>query len=643
MGFLLNNLFTVWILDVFNKISLIFDSFVYTLAGWLFNAFLDLCKYNITTELGDFQVVIDRIKVFIGILALFVLIKSLLEVMADPEKLSANGESIIKNVVTSFALLIIFPFIFEVLNGFQIAVVENDTIMRLVLNEEMIEASEVEDGLFWTMNNSGNIYMNNVFLLFFRYDDDVTFMDVVGSLANGGPLSIILDLSDAVFGTVSSAIDAVRKGSPILALLPFCNSSLIEYQYPIISTIVGLVFCYYFFQLAIGVGIRLFKLFLLQVVAPFPIIMNINPSTQGYLKKYTSYLTSTYIDLFVRMFIVMLVYPLIGFILDKINTESSGNLVINLMLIIAMLKFAKEFPKMISDLFGLDISSGGKSPKGFLGGLFGGALSLGASAITGTNAGLKGRDLAGHMAMNTWKGASAGSKGLKNGIGAFGSSVLDNAANSYATANQIKNAGGISNYSKGRMLQRTGYDKYDAGESERLADAVKTAESEKNKYNDYLSKVNNLRKASQDYFAKAMMQNEATKDTGMAYARNLSIVRNNGAGVSLDEYKTALNFVSSKNNDLEKFYNGGSDLSGTAAYAELSSLKSSIVKEVQDVDQQLGSLINSFNTLGQASTKLSDKYTEADKNLDAAQAANKAYLNSDIHRLVNMKAPKNKK
>ena len=187
MGFLLNNLFTVWILDVFNKISLIFDSFVYTLAGWLFNAFLDLCKYNITTELGDFQVVIDRIKVFIGILALFVLIKSLLEVMADPEKLSANGESIIKNVVTSFALLIIFPFIFEVLNGFQIAVVENDTIMRLVLNEEMIEASEVEDGLFWTMNNSGNIYMNNVFLLFFRYDDDVTFMDVVGSLAHGGP------------------------------------------------------------------------------------------------------------------------------------------------------------------------------------------------------------------------------------------------------------------------------------------------------------------------------------------------------------------------------------------------------------------------------------------------------------------------
>lgn len=642
MELLFKNLYFSWVLDVFNKISLILDSFVYTLAGWFFNVFFDLCKWDITTELGGFEVVISRIKIFIGILALFVLIKSLLEIMIDPEKMSANSSQIVKNVVYSFVLLVLFPFIFEIMNGFQTAVMENNTIMRLVLNENMIEAAQTEDGSFWTMNNTGNVFMNNVFLLFFKYDKKVTFLEALGN-AILDPVSIFLDLTNVAFGTVDSAIKHVQLGAPILGLIPFSNSSFIEYQYPIISTIVGLVFCYYFIQLAIAVGVRIFKLFVLQIISPFPIIMNINPSTQKYLKSYITYLTKTYLDVFVRMLVVMLVYPTIGFILDKIDSSNSGNLVLNLVLIFAMLKFAKEFPKMISDIFGLDVSLGGKSPRGFLGGLFGGALSLGASAITGTNAGLKGRDLAGHMAMNTWKGASAGSKGLKNGIGAFGSSVLDNAANSYATANQIKNAGGISNYSKGRMLQRTGYDKYDAGESERLADAVKTAESEKNKYNDYLSKVNNLREASQDYFAKAMMQNEATKDTGMAYARNLSIVRNNGAGVSLDEYKAALDFVSSKDRELEKFYNGGSDLSGTAAYAELSALRSAIVKEVQDVDQQLGGLINSFDTLGQASTKLSEKYTEADKNLDAAQAANKAYLDSDIHRLVNMKAPKNKK
>lgn len=640
MNCIVNSINSLWTLDVFYKLCLILDSIIYTVAGWLFNTFYEIAGMSIVNKFQGFEAVYDRIKLLIGIFALFILVKSLLTNLIDPDKVVAESGKIVKNVVIAIVLLIAIPVIFDILNGFQAAVVESNAIPKLVLNTEMVEDALVEDNSFFTMNNVGNVLMNNVFLLFFRYED-FSFGNFVWKTVTSSGSNWFIDLGAAMFDTVGKAFDKVSSGSPILVLLPYTNSSKVYYEYPVISGIVGLVFCYYFLKIAVSIGIRMFKLFALQVIAPIPIILSINPSQSSVLNNYFKYLSKTYLDLFIRLFCVMLAYPVI-FALTKEILPEKDNLVINLILVIALLKFAKEFPKMISDLSGLDISSGGKGPKGFLGGLFGGALSLGASAITGTNAGLKGRDLAGHMAMNTWKGASAGSKGLKNGIRAFGSSVLDNAANSYATANQIKNAGGISNYSKGRMLQRTGYDKYDAGESERLADAVKTAESEKNKYNDYLSKVNNLREASQDYFAKAMMQNEATKDTGMAYARNLSIVRNNGAGVSLDEYKAALNFVSSKNNDLEKFYNGGSDLSGTAAYAELSSLKSSVVKEVQDVDQQLGSLINSFSTLGQASTKLSDKYTEADKNLDAAQAANKAYLDSDIHRLVNMKAPKNK-
>lgn len=640
MNCIVNSINSLWTLDVFYKLCLILDSIIYTVAGWLFNTFYEIAGMSIVNKFQGFEAVYDRIKLLIGIFALFILVKSLLTNLIDPDKVAAESGKIVKNVVIAIVLLIAIPVIFDILNGFQTAVVESDAIPKLVLNTEMVEDALVEDNSFFTMNNVGNVLMNNVFLLFFRYED-FSFGNFAWKTVTSSGSNWFIDLGAAMFDTVGKAFDKVSSGSPILVLLPYTNSSKVYYEYPVISGIVGLVFCYYFLKIAVSIGIRMFKLFALQVIAPIPIILSINPSQSSVLNNYFKYLSKTYLDLFIRLFCVMLAYPVI-FALTKEILPEKDNLVINLILVIALLKFAKEFPKMISDLSGLDISSGGKGPKGFLGGLFGGALSLGASAITGTNAGLKGRDLAGHMAMNTWKGASAGSKGLKNGIGAFGSNVLDNAANSYATANQIKNAGGISNYSKGRMLQRTGYDKYDAGESERLADAVKTAESEKNKYNDYLSKVNNLREASQDYFAKAMMQNEATKDTGMAYARNLSIVRNNGAGVSLDEYKAALNFVSSKNNDLEKFYNGGSDLSGTAAYAELSSLKSSVVKEVQDVDQQLGSLINSFSTLGQASTKLSDKYTEADKNLDAAQAANKAYLDSDIHRLVNMKAPKNK-
>lgn len=663
MELLIKGLAGGWILDVIRKTCIVVDAFIYTLAGWLFNVFFDLCSYDLKTNLTSIEEIINRTMVFVGIIALFVLVKSFLEIMVDPDKMNANGEKIVHRTIFSLILLVTFPFIFDVMEGFQQAVVNSNAIPRLILPEDMMNDATQEDGYIFTMNNLGNIYMNNVFLLFFKYEDPslldnvLDIIKIAASLVPGvGAVSGIYNVFDAIEGAIFddplSAIEAVQRGASILALQPYTNSSHVDYHFPIISTIVGLVFCYYFVQIAIATGVRIFKLLFLQIIAPFPIILNINSKTEQIFKSYLKYLGKIYVDLFVRMLVVMLVYTLMLTMIDTIDSNVSGNLVLSIVIIIAMLKFAKDFPNIISDIFNLNFKLADKGPEGFLnkifsgtkgffGGALGGAISLGASAITGSNSGLKGRDLAGHMAMNTWKGASAGSKGLKNGIGAFGSSVLDNAANSYATANQIKNAGGISNYSKGRMLQRIGYDKYDAGESERLADAVRVAESEKNKYNDYLSKVKNLREASQDYFAKAMMQ--ANNEEGMAYARNLSIVRNNGAGVSLAEYKSALDFVSSKDRELEDFYNGrSSSLSGTAAYAELSALKSAIVKEVQDVDQQLGSLINSFDTLGQASTKLSEKYTEADKNLDAAQAANKAYINSDIHRLVNMKAPKNK-
>ena len=137
---------------------------------------------------------------------------------------------------------------------------------------------------------------------------------------------------------------------------------------------------------------------------------------------------------------------------------------------------------------------------------------------------------------------------------------------------------------------------------------------------------------------------------GVEYARNLAIVRSNGAGVSLSEFQNAMNYVSGKELALERFYNGQSGLNGTAAYAELNSLKSSIAKEVQDVNytvngvsQSVGNLIGTFGDLNTAATELNNKYIEADKNFDAAQAANKAYTSSDIHKLVNMQAPKNKK
>ena len=113
MNCLVNSINSLWILDIFYKLCLILDSIIYTVAGWLFNTFYEIAGMSIVNNFKGFEAVYDRIKLLIGIFALFILVKSLLTNLIDPDKVVAESGKIVKNVVIAIVLLIAIPVIFD--------------------------------------------------------------------------------------------------------------------------------------------------------------------------------------------------------------------------------------------------------------------------------------------------------------------------------------------------------------------------------------------------------------------------------------------------------------------------------------------------------------------------------------------------
>ena len=587
MYYLINSINSLWILDVFWKLCLILDAIIYTIAGWLFNTFYEIAGMSIINRFQVFEGIYNRITLLIGMFALFVLVKSMLANLIDPDKAAAESSKIVKNIVMSIVLLISIPLIFDILNGFQIAVVESDAIPKLVMNTEMVEDAQVEDGSFFTMNNVGNILMNNVFLLFFRYED-FSFENLGWKIkASVYGSNWFIDLSEVVFDTVGKAFDAVSSGAPILVLLPFTNSSKVYYEYPVISGIVGLVFCYYFLKIAVSIGIRMFKLFALQVIAPIPIILSINPSQNGVLNNYFKYLTKTYADLFIRLFCVMLVYPVIITLTEDILPDRS-NLVINLILIIALLKFAKEFPKILSEILNLDIKLADKGPGGFLGGLFGTGVGLATGAMVSKNVGLKGKDFALHTLATGFKGGVSGHKGGQQGVIGFGKSMVGGTANSYVDATQIYSTGGYGNWLKAKMYEKTGQSTIFAQQREKLSDAVTNSQQHYDSLVEQKKSITGLKETAQSLYDEAYHGGiKNSYEYQDALQRKSDAVKSHDA-VAFDRANTDLQRMDLQYDmAVAKFYNNAMPNSTMAQAATLASIKEQLNAEIRDVDPSL--------------------------------------------------------
>lgn len=222
----------------------------------------------------------------------------------------------------------------------------------------------------------------------------------------------------------------------------------------ILSVVVGIALVVYLVVLCVDVVIRRFKLMLLEVMAPLPIISYVDPKDKVFNNWFKMYI-STYLDLFIKLIAIALAINLLMAVRIQISDE---RLLVKFFYIVAILIFAKLVPSMISKIFGID--SLGGSFKDIVGmgkkalGIGAGAAALGAAGIIGSGA----------KAISAWKGADkdapvrkklsraigAGAAGLAKATG----SVMQGAGAGYkGGASGIMNAVKASAKDTGKVMQ----------------------------------------------------------------------------------------------------------------------------------------------------------------------------------------------
>ena len=192
---------------------------------------------------------------------------------------------------------------------------------------------------------------------------------------------------------------------------------------PLIGTVMGLYIIVCVVKCSIEIGVRMFKLIALQILAPAAIITIIQDGVKGKTFKsfYDTYI-KIYLEAFIRVasmlisivFICKFIKGLEGLFADSILVKEEGKItkgLLTIIVVVAGFRFASEVPKFIDSILGTHMADSkggfGSFVGGLVGGTVGGATALGATIAGG---GGIGTGLA-NMVSGQVRGFSAGAKG----------------------------------------------------------------------------------------------------------------------------------------------------------------------------------------------------------------------------------------
>ena len=157
--------------------------------------------------------------------------------------------------------------------------------------------------------------------------------------------------------------------------------------YVLISTAAGVFMCYMILSFTIDLGVRVFKFAFCQLLAPIPIIMRAMPGKKGVFDKWLKLTLTVFFEVFVRVAVMYLAVYFIRSIYLNWRMENfsgiQGKLALAI-IIMGIFAFAKQAPKMLSDILGMDSGNLklGIGDKLKAGGFFAGGALLGAG-VTG--------------------------------------------------------------------------------------------------------------------------------------------------------------------------------------------------------------------------------------------------------------------
>lgn len=571
---------------------LFIDSLVYWLLSVLFGLYEALAKVDFINA-GDYENIASRFYVLIGVVMLFYLTYSLLKTLVNPDDLK-NVSKISTNLVISLVLLGVMPLVFSYLFELQDIIISDNVVGRVVLGSENNNITNSgTTAAFMILNTFLNPEHADI-----KGDSGQTWGEFQANFEGGNTNgSAFLDLTD-----FAEPIHEQEDG--------------VTYK-PLISTACGIFLVYVLVSFCIDLGKRVVKLSFYQIIAPIPILMRIIPEKKSVFDNWVKGTVATFLEVFIRLFIMFIIIFLMTLILSKVDMFSEIGLFGNVMVILGLFAFAKEAPKLLGDVIGVDSGSiklgiGGKLAAGGafgMGAVLGGGLTAGVRGLTSGIGNVmsangimnKSRAIARAFGGTAGGFVSGGVRGGKAGFSAKNVQDMAKAASQAASAVDNKRADrekfratygdGITGLAKGFASETTqGIKAWATGSSAGILNKVKEKEEMKNAYEEY----------------KAIYENPKYKEMD-SQLQHLKTLQAQGATTTAEgtNIKTAIESLNSKM--LEERLNSIRSNTQATAYAMYNYANE--IKKNPSLAKELGIDASRFNDLILKGGKVLDKQT----------------------------------
>ena len=355
----------------FRTLMFIFCDGVYRLIYLTFYIFEKLGSARI---IEDTQGIVNRISLIIGLFMVFRVTFAFVQYIVDPDAMldkKKGAANIIKKIIISIVLLGSTSTLFNLAFKAQDLIIDNQIIGKIIFNSSSSNGYD-SDSLYSTPENSstfGGRLSAEVFSAFYRLNPEASPKDSDQEdcktwLTNDDGNSGYSKLKEKIAqnkGALSG-----YKNSPAAICLNEQDSSdeyIVDFDAGgFLALAFGIAVLYTIFIFTIQVGVRVIQLAYLQIIAPIPIIMYITPKGDEQLKKWGQQCSTTFLDFFMRCTIIYFAILVIqniwetGFIgkLLSAGTESSNGwetMYVGVIMIIAVLTFAKKVPNLIKEIF----------------------------------------------------------------------------------------------------------------------------------------------------------------------------------------------------------------------------------------------------------------------------------------------------
>jgi len=360
-----------WVLStILDVLMFIFDTPIYGIAIVCINVFNGIARMDFfSTDAGAsmYSDISRRIYAILGILMIFFFSYQLIMLIINPDGDKKASSGLVKTTITSLIMIAFLPTLYKYMAYFQEHVLTEGTIPAIVLGQGASGGDSDKSGrntaliVYLSMYHPGEGGYNSIV----NSDE----MDANGdaqphslehcvsdSGANEETCQLWLEgYNDFLTGTGFGGITAFSRNSNLSDTIDEDGGST---YYVVIIAICGIVLIWFYGSYALDLGYRTIKLGFLQIITPGPVIMRIFPKTAKTFEKWKHELIRTYLDIFVRIFIISFVIAII----QKIPAIIAGLFSALKMagwcipfgivaMIFGVLKFGKEIPKLIKDIF----------------------------------------------------------------------------------------------------------------------------------------------------------------------------------------------------------------------------------------------------------------------------------------------------